>query len=180
MLVICVSVWVVVACVLVAEDYIQPNGTDMCTRPGAICCECDSLGLGGRRLCFFWGGGAVCCPLVFGWEGQGGRFLGLRVAVLQASRTWRSASCASTAPFPLILPCRVCTYRTPLKTLPPPFPALFLPPQSSFAIKLDLDKCIKCSRCVTTCEEVQGMNVLGMFNRGRDRHIGFIYGELLL
>jgi hypothetical protein len=22
------------------------------------------------------------------------------------------------------------------------------------------------------------MNVLGMFNRGRDRHIGFIYGEL--
>lgn len=47
--------------------------------------------------------------------------------------------------------------------------------QSSFAINLDLEKCIKCSRCVTTCEEVQGMNVLGMFNRGRDRHIGFIY-----
>jgi len=47
--------------------------------------------------------------------------------------------------------------------------------QSSYAIKLDLEKCIKCSRCVTTCEEVQGMNVLGMFNRGRDRHIGFVY-----
>ncbi len=28
-----------------------------------------------------------------------------------------------------------------------------------------------------TCEEVQGLNVLGMFNRGRDRHIGFIYGK---
>ncbi|WIA24002.1 hypothetical protein OEZ85_013628 [Tetradesmus obliquus] len=47
--------------------------------------------------------------------------------------------------------------------------------QSSPAIKLDLEKCIKCSRCVTTCEEVQGMNVLGMFNRGRDRHIGFYH-----
>ncbi|KAF8060297.1 hndD [Scenedesmus sp. PABB004] len=47
--------------------------------------------------------------------------------------------------------------------------------QSSPAIRLDLEKCIKCSRCVTTCEEVQGMNVLGMFNRGRDRHIGFVH-----
>jgi NADH dehydrogenase/NADH:ubiquinone oxidoreductase subunit G len=33
---------------------------------------------------------------------------------------------------------------------------------------------------VTTCEEVQGMNVLGMFNRGRDRHIGFYHGALQL
>lgn len=59
-------------------------------------------------------------------------------------------------------------------SLPPPFqPSL----QSSLAIKLDREKCIKCMRCVTTCSEVQGMNVLGAFSRGRERHIGFLYGE---
>jgi ferredoxin len=66
---------------------------------------------------------------------------------------------------------------------PPPVILPLLPPtskpslQSSLAIKLDREKCIKCMRCVTTCSEVQGMNVLGAFSRGRERHIGFLYGE---
>ena len=28
---------------------------------------------------------------------------------------------------------------------------------------------------MSACGELQGMNVLGMFGRGRDRHIGFVY-----
>lgn len=94
-------------------------------------------------------------------------------------RTWTSASSALPPSFPhLSAPVGPHTSLT-LTILPSPHVLFLAPPQSSFAIKLDLDKCIKCSRCVTTCEEVQGMNVLGMFNRGRDRHIGFIYGELV-
>lgn len=98
MLVICVSVWVVVACVLVAEDYIQPNGTDMCTRPGAICCECDSLGLGGRRLCFFGGG---CCLLPFGFRlGRAGREV-----------SWLASSCLTSKPdLEKCLMCKHCPF----------------------------------------------------------------------
>eukprot|EP00884_Botryococcus_braunii_P007911 jgi/Botrbrau1/17120/Bobra.0157s0021.2 len=45
---------------------------------------------------------------------------------------------------------------------------------SSHALTLDLDKCLKCGRCVTACGVVQNMNVLGMFNRGRHRHPGLL------
>ncbi|GBF89579.1 ferredoxin [Raphidocelis subcapitata] len=45
---------------------------------------------------------------------------------------------------------------------------------TSPAISLDRDKCIKCGRCVETCQDVQKMNVLGWFARGRERHIGFM------
>jgi len=45
---------------------------------------------------------------------------------------------------------------------------------SSLAIHLDKDKCIKCGRCVTACEGIQDMNVIGLFGRGRDRHVGFL------
>jgi NADH dehydrogenase/NADH:ubiquinone oxidoreductase subunit G len=42
------------------------------------------------------------------------------------------------------------------------------------AIAVDLDKCVKCGRCVTACQEVQQMNVLGWMGRGRDRHPGVV------
>ncbi len=38
------------------------------------------------------------------------------------------------------------------------------------AIDIDLEKCIKCGRCVTACGLVQEMNVLGWQGRGQDRH----------
>ncbi|KAI8475667.1 MAG: iron only hydrogenase large subunit domain-containing protein, partial [Monoraphidium minutum] len=45
---------------------------------------------------------------------------------------------------------------------------------TSSAIALDREKCIKCGRCVEVCQDVQKMNVLGWFARGRERHIGFM------
>eukprot|EP01024_Parvocaulis_polyphysoides_P027104 TRINITY_DN2462_c0_g3_i2.p1 TRINITY_DN2462_c0_g3~~TRINITY_DN2462_c0_g3_i2.p1 ORF type:complete len:401 (-),score=39.57 TRINITY_DN2462_c0_g3_i2:5-1183(-) len=45
---------------------------------------------------------------------------------------------------------------------------------SSKAIELDLDKCLKCGRCVTACNLIQNMNVLGFLNRGRERHPGVL------
>lgn len=50
--------------------------------------------------------------------------------------------------------------------------------ESSPAIALDREKCVKCGRCVEVCQDVQGMDVLGWFARGRERHIGFMCGEL--
>jgi len=41
---------------------------------------------------------------------------------------------------------------------------------SSAAIHFDLEKCIKCGRCVTACGLVQEMNVLGWAGRSRGRH----------
>ena len=38
------------------------------------------------------------------------------------------------------------------------------------AIDIDLEKCLKCGRCVTACGLVQEMNVLGWQGRGQDRH----------
>ncbi|KIZ02242.1 NADH dehydrogenase I subunit G [Monoraphidium neglectum] len=43
---------------------------------------------------------------------------------------------------------------------------------SSAAISIDREKCIKCGRCVEVCQDVQKMNVLGWFSRGRERHVG--------
>ncbi|KAL4452172.1 hypothetical protein ABPG75_007834 [Micractinium tetrahymenae] len=41
---------------------------------------------------------------------------------------------------------------------------------SSAAITIDFEKCLKCGRCVTACDVVQEMNVLGMAGRSRERH----------
>lgn len=41
----------------------------------------------------------------------------------------------------------------------------------SNAIHLDRDKCIRCTRCIRICEEVQGMCVLGMAGRNRDERV---------
>ena len=65
--------------------------------------------------------------------------------------------------------------QTPTHTATPQTPN---PVQTSPAIALDRDKCIKCGRCVETCQDVQKMNVLGWFARGRERHIGFMLGGL--
>ncbi|EFN56510.1 hypothetical protein CHLNCDRAFT_34957 [Chlorella variabilis] len=50
---------------------------------------------------------------------------------------------------------------------------------SSTALTLDLEKCIKCGRCVTMCGQVQQMNVLGMINRSRMAHPGVLIEEAL-
>jgi len=38
------------------------------------------------------------------------------------------------------------------------------------AIDIDLEKCLKCGRCVTACGLIQDMNVLGWQGRGQHRH----------
>ena len=38
-------------------------------------------------------------------------------------------------------------------------------------LKLDMDKCIACARCVRVCDEVQGSFVLGMEGRGLDMRV---------
>ncbi|HHH29288.1 MAG TPA: formate dehydrogenase subunit alpha [Polyangiaceae bacterium] len=38
-------------------------------------------------------------------------------------------------------------------------------------IKLDMDKCIACARCVRVCDEVQGSFILGMAGRGYDMEV---------
>ena len=45
---------------------------------------------------------------------------------------------------------------------------------SSAAIAIDFEKCLRCGRCVTACDTVQDMNVLGMAGRGRERHPALI------
>lgn len=44
--------------------------------------------------------------------------------------------------------------------------------RSSHALDRDMDKCVLCSRCVRVCAEIQGMNILGMFGRGAEEHVG--------
>ena len=41
-----------------------------------------------------------------------------------------------------------------------------LPDTSSFSIQKDDSKCIRCTRCVRTCAELQGVNALTMANKG--------------
>jgi len=41
---------------------------------------------------------------------------------------------------------------------------------SSASIEIDLEKCIKCGRCITACGLVQTMNVIGWQGRGSDSH----------
>jgi NADH-quinone oxidoreductase subunit G len=50
---------------------------------------------------------------------------------------------------------------------------------TSKALTLDLEKCIKCGRCVTMCGQVQSMNVLGMLFRSRHAHPGVVVEEAL-
>ena len=38
-------------------------------------------------------------------------------------------------------------------------------------VRVDLNKCIVCSRCVRACEEIQGRFVWGMAQRGFDTHL---------
>lgn len=38
-------------------------------------------------------------------------------------------------------------------------------------LKLDMDKCIACARCVRVCDEVQGSFILGMEGRGFDLRV---------
>ena len=45
------------------------------------------------------------------------------------------------------------------------------PDQSHPFIKLDMQKCIGCARCVRACDEVQGSFILGMAGRGYDTRV---------
>lgn len=46
-------------------------------------------------------------------------------------------------------------------------------------IERDLKKCIHCKRCVRTCREIQGVNAIGLVNRGHDTFISSFYEEKL-
>eukprot|EP00127_Corallochytrium_limacisporum_P000089 Clim_evm28s3 gene=Clim_evmTU28s3 len=49
--------------------------------------------------------------------------------------------------------------------------------RSSPSIVRDMNKCVLCSRCIRACSEVQGMNILGMVNRGGNEIVG-TFGDL--
>jgi Fe-S-cluster-containing hydrogenase component 2 len=40
-------------------------------------------------------------------------------------------------------------------------------------IRVDLDQCIVCNRCVRSCNDVKGYNVIGRTGKGKDARIGF-------
>ncbi len=46
----------------------------------------------------------------------------------------------------------------------------------SFSITRDMSKCVLCRRCVTACNEIQGVGILNAQNRGRPRD-GFAAGH---
>ncbi|CAG9463575.1 unnamed protein product [Pedinophyceae sp. YPF-701] len=48
--------------------------------------------------------------------------------------------------------------------------------QSSPALQLDFDRCVKCGRCSYVCNDVQMMNVLQHVGKGKDRRIGIAAG----
>lgn len=50
---------------------------------------------------------------------------------------------------------------------------------SSPSIRIDLEKCLKCGRCVAACGLVQEMNVLGWTGRGRERHPALLSTDIL-
>lgn len=50
---------------------------------------------------------------------------------------------------------------------------------SSPSIRIDLEKCLKCGRCVAACGLVQEMNVLGWTGRGRARHPALLSPDIL-
>lgn len=50
---------------------------------------------------------------------------------------------------------------------------------TSMALSIDLEKCVKCGRCITMCQDVQKMNILGWVNRGRETHPGVISSDEL-
>jgi NADH dehydrogenase/NADH:ubiquinone oxidoreductase subunit G len=37
---------------------------------------------------------------------------------------------------------------------------------------INQDSCIQCGRCVSMCQDLQQMNVLGWVGRGKGRHVG--------
>lgn len=47
------------------------------------------------------------------------------------------------------------------------------------AIKLNLEACIRCTRCVRACREEQGNDVLGLSKRGNEAHIVFDIDDLV-
>eukprot|EP00887_Chlorella_sp_A99_P001323 scaffold14.g1323.t1 len=47
------------------------------------------------------------------------------------------------------------------------------------ALTIDLEKCVKCGRCVTMCQDVQHMNILGWVHRGREVHPGVLVQDSL-
>ncbi|MDA3906643.1 MAG: NADH-dependent [FeFe] hydrogenase, group A6 [Bacteroidales bacterium] len=47
---------------------------------------------------------------------------------------------------------------------------------SSPAIQFDPSKCVKCQRCVRTCSEIQGVNVITVAEKGKDMHIQTFMG----
>ncbi len=42
---------------------------------------------------------------------------------------------------------------------------------SSFALIRDMSKCVLCTRCIRVCSEIQGMNILGLIDRGSDLQV---------
>lgn len=60
-----------------------------------------------------------------------------------------------------------------------PGPKLEAQRHGTAAITVDLDKCIQCGRCVTMCQDVQNMNVLGWVGRGKERHVGVVMDQEL-
>ena len=51
--------------------------------------------------------------------------------------------------------------------------------QSTIFLVRDNNKCIKCRRCVATCQKMQGISVIGMNDRGFDTHVGCAFEENL-
>jgi predicted molibdopterin-dependent oxidoreductase YjgC len=47
------------------------------------------------------------------------------------------------------------------------------------AIVLDLEKCIKCGRCIKACEQLQGIEAIGFVERGDINHVGQFGGLFL-
>ena len=45
---------------------------------------------------------------------------------------------------------------------------------SDRAIVFEPDKCILCTRCIRACDELQGMKVLGLKNRGDKEEVSLL------
>ncbi len=50
---------------------------------------------------------------------------------------------------------------------------------SSPSIRFDPNKCVRCQRCVRTCEELQGVGALVMLSKGADVHVGTFFEKPL-
>ncbi|HQN71320.1 MAG TPA: 2Fe-2S iron-sulfur cluster-binding protein [Smithella sp.] len=54
---------------------------------------------------------------------------------------------------------------------------LCVEPQARFIPDTDKGKCILCRSCVRVCEEVVGVNAIGLFSRGSHKNVGTPYSE---